>query len=117
MADIEASVSKDGATERITPVLNEKRQWYRTTLFNACVIGGVGFLAPGLWNAMNSLGTHLLLQNFQTVAFAFCSESVNLIRTRNRCWRSRVAILDQRRQCLGVRPNGLLLLIRRPNRE
>lgn len=34
----------------------EKRRWYRTTLFNAFVIGGVGFLAPGLWNAMNSLG-------------------------------------------------------------
>ncbi|CRG84211.1 putative membrane protein C6F6,04c [Talaromyces islandicus] len=34
----------------------EKKHWYRTTLFNAFVIGGVGFLAPGLWNAMNSLG-------------------------------------------------------------
>ncbi|PWY80816.1 MFS general substrate transporter [Aspergillus sclerotioniger CBS 115572] len=33
-----------------------KRIWYRTSLFNACVIGAVGFLAPGLWNAMNSLG-------------------------------------------------------------
>lgn len=34
----------------------QKRQWYRTTLFNAFVIGGVGFTALGLWNAMNSLG-------------------------------------------------------------
>ncbi|KXT06750.1 hypothetical protein AC579_10473 [Pseudocercospora musae] len=34
----------------------EKRIWYRTTLFNAFVIGGVGFMAPGLWNAMNALG-------------------------------------------------------------
>ncbi|KAJ5570606.1 DUF895 domain membrane protein [Penicillium hispanicum] len=33
-----------------------KRVWYRSTLYNACVIGCVGFLAPGLWNAMNSLG-------------------------------------------------------------
>lgn len=33
-----------------------KRTWYRTTLFNAFVIGAVGFLAPGLWNAMSSLG-------------------------------------------------------------
>lgn len=32
------------------------RTWYRTTLFNAFVIGGVGFMAPGLWNAMNALG-------------------------------------------------------------
>jgi hypothetical protein len=62
MADIEASVSKDGAEERVMPVLDEKRLWYRTTLFNACVIGGVGFLAPGLWNAMNSLGTLSLLR-------------------------------------------------------
>jgi hypothetical protein len=34
----------------------QKRSWYRTTLFNAFVIGGVGFLAPGLWNAMSNLG-------------------------------------------------------------
>ena len=33
-----------------------KRLWYRTTLFNAIVIGAVGFIAPGLWNAMNQLG-------------------------------------------------------------
>ncbi|RAL14580.1 MFS general substrate transporter [Aspergillus homomorphus CBS 101889] len=33
-----------------------RRTWYHTTLFNAFVIGGVGFLAPGLWNAMSSLG-------------------------------------------------------------
>ncbi|KAF2707661.1 DUF895 domain membrane protein [Pleomassaria siparia CBS 279.74] len=37
-------------------MIKTKRTWYRTTLFNAFVIGGVGFLAPGLWNAMNSLG-------------------------------------------------------------
>jgi hypothetical protein len=34
----------------------QRRTWYRTTLYNAFVIGSVGFLAPGLWNAMNSLG-------------------------------------------------------------
>ncbi|KAF2157740.1 MFS general substrate transporter [Myriangium duriaei CBS 260.36] len=33
-----------------------QRTWYRTTLFNAFVIGGVGFIAPGLWNALSSLG-------------------------------------------------------------
>ncbi|UNI22253.1 hypothetical protein JDV02_008158 [Purpureocillium takamizusanense] len=33
-----------------------KKTWYRSTLFNAFVIGIVGFLAPGLWNAMNALG-------------------------------------------------------------
>lgn len=34
----------------------ETRVWYRGTLYNAFVIGSVGFLAPGLWNAMSSLG-------------------------------------------------------------
>ncbi|KAK4493933.1 hypothetical protein PRZ48_015119 [Zasmidium cellare] len=43
----------DALSDSIRP---QKRQWYRTTLFNAFVIGGVGFTAPGLWNAMNSLG-------------------------------------------------------------
>ncbi|KAL6711736.1 hypothetical protein ACN47E_004670 [Coniothyrium glycines] len=41
-----------------TPSLEDTfvRKWYRTSLFNAFVIGGVGFMAPGLWNAMNDLG-------------------------------------------------------------
>lgn len=38
------------------PAFKQKRTWYHTTLFNAFVIGGVGFIAPGLWNAMNNLG-------------------------------------------------------------
>lgn len=38
------------------PARKEPRKWYRTTFFNAFVIGGVGFVAPGLWNAMNALG-------------------------------------------------------------
>ncbi|KAI1469149.1 MFS general substrate transporter [Daldinia caldariorum] len=37
-------------------VQKQKRTWYHTTLFNAFVIGSVGFIAPGLWNAMNNLG-------------------------------------------------------------
>ncbi|KAI1436345.1 hypothetical protein GGR50DRAFT_241967 [Xylaria sp. CBS 124048] len=40
-------------TEAPAPI---KRIWYRTTLFNAFVIGAVGFIAPGLWNALNALG-------------------------------------------------------------
>ncbi|KAJ5512768.1 hypothetical protein N7463_002320 [Penicillium fimorum] len=46
----QASISASSDTQL------EKRVWYRGTLFNACVIGGVGFTAPGLWNAMNALG-------------------------------------------------------------
>ncbi|KAI0876806.1 MFS general substrate transporter [Hypoxylon argillaceum] len=45
--------SQDGPSVEEAPV---KRLWYRTTLFNAFVIGAVGFIAPGLWNAMNALG-------------------------------------------------------------
>lgn len=87
MADVEANVSKDGSEERITPVSNEKRQWYRTTLFNACVIGGVGFLAPGLWNAMNSLGIFSLLTH-PICYISPCLRDAHLIRTYNRRRRS-----------------------------
>jgi|SRR5690242_5236574 len=48
-----------------TPSIDDsKRKWYRGTLFNAFVIGGVGFLAPGLWNAMNDLGAGGALDPF-----------------------------------------------------
>ncbi|TGJ80376.1 hypothetical protein E0Z10_g8395 [Xylaria hypoxylon] len=46
-------IPQDASSEEAVPV---KRLWYRTTLFNAFVIGAVGFIAPGLWNAMNQLG-------------------------------------------------------------
>ncbi|KAF4962570.1 hypothetical protein FSARC_9348 [Fusarium sarcochroum] len=48
---VEAEPPYDGPTDH-----PRQRIWYHTTLFNAFVIGGVGFLAPGLWNAMSSLG-------------------------------------------------------------
>jgi hypothetical protein len=48
----EGKVTPDPSEELIRP----KRMWYRTTMFNAHIIGIVGFTAPGLWNAMNSLG-------------------------------------------------------------
>ncbi|KAM3496959.1 hypothetical protein MY10362_009674, partial [Beauveria mimosiformis] len=48
-----ASPTPEASHDAPTPA---KRIWYRTTLFNAFVIGAVGFLAPGLWNAMNALG-------------------------------------------------------------
>ncbi|KAI2466910.1 hypothetical protein F4781DRAFT_433879 [Annulohypoxylon bovei var. microspora] len=38
-----------------TATSSQKRTWYHSTLFNAVVIGAVGF-APGLWNAMSNLG-------------------------------------------------------------
>ncbi|KAL1968636.1 hypothetical protein VTN77DRAFT_1462 [Rasamsonia byssochlamydoides] len=48
--------NKDNNNDQEQGAPLEKRIWYRTTLFNAFVIGGAGFLAPGLWNAMNALG-------------------------------------------------------------
>ncbi|KAL3419878.1 DUF895 domain membrane protein [Phlyctema vagabunda] len=45
-----------GTDSEVAGVQAERRAWYRSTLFNAFVIGGVGFMAPGLWNAMNSFG-------------------------------------------------------------
>lgn len=59
-----------------------KRTWYHTTLFNAFVIGGVGFLAPGLWNAMSSLGaggaeSPFLINAANALVFAL-SESVRV---------------------------------------
>lgn len=30
--------------------------WYRSTYYNALVLGFANFFAPGLWGAMNSLG-------------------------------------------------------------
>ncbi|KAI0687507.1 major facilitator superfamily domain-containing protein [Earliella scabrosa] len=46
------SLSADDELKSHSP----KRAWRHGTLFNAFVIGGVGFMAPGLWNAMNALG-------------------------------------------------------------
>ncbi|KAI8072301.1 major facilitator superfamily domain-containing protein [Gongronella butleri] len=36
--------------------IHRKPHWYRSVPFNSLVIGLVGFCAPGLWNAMSSLG-------------------------------------------------------------
>lgn len=33
-----------------------KYQWYRGVFFNATIVGISAFAAPGLWNAMNSVG-------------------------------------------------------------
>ncbi|KAJ4346396.1 uncharacterized protein N0V89_010325 [Didymosphaeria variabile] len=62
MAAIEAAVKRPSVEDESLPTSEAPsthavpRKWYRSSLFNAFVIGGVGFLAPGLWNAMNDLG-------------------------------------------------------------
>jgi hypothetical protein len=35
---------------------DEKYSWYRGVFFNATVVGIAAFAAPGLWNAMQSVG-------------------------------------------------------------
>lgn len=35
---------------------NRSVKWYRSTFYNALVLGLCNFLAPGIWGAMNSLG-------------------------------------------------------------
>jgi hypothetical protein len=35
---------------------DEKYSWFRGVFFQATVVGVAAFTAPGLWNAMNSVG-------------------------------------------------------------
>ncbi|KAL3428728.1 MFS general substrate transporter [Aspergillus tetrazonus] len=56
MGEPSASSTTEAQPENVHAENTLQRTWYRTTLFNAFVIGAVGFLAPGLWNAMSSLG-------------------------------------------------------------
>ncbi|KAG9668569.1 MFS general substrate transporter, partial [Aureobasidium melanogenum] len=45
------SPSDDGASKAV-----RKPTWYRSTFWNAFILGICNFLAPGIWGAMNSLG-------------------------------------------------------------
>ncbi|TIA31133.1 MFS general substrate transporter [Aureobasidium pullulans] len=45
------SPSDDGSLKAI-----RKPKWYRSTFWNAFILGICNFLAPGIWGAMNSLG-------------------------------------------------------------
>ncbi|CAI6332667.1 unnamed protein product [Periconia digitata] len=56
--DLSLPTSDQSSTEHVP------RKWYHSSLFNAFVIGGVGFMAPGLWNAMNDLGAGGALDPF-----------------------------------------------------
>ncbi|KAH9836790.1 DUF895 domain membrane protein [Rhodofomes roseus] len=37
-------------------VVRQKTKWYRSTIYNAVILGVCNLLAPGLWTAVNSLG-------------------------------------------------------------
>ncbi|KAF3394154.1 hypothetical protein F1880_004852 [Penicillium rolfsii] len=44
-------VNSDSLTSQVHQV-----KWYRSTFYNALILGLCNFLAPGIWGAMNSLG-------------------------------------------------------------
>ncbi|KAJ5554917.1 Major facilitator superfamily domain general substrate transporter [Penicillium sp. DV-2018c] len=48
------AVTSPAPSDSIGPVHRVK--WYRSTFYNALVLGICNFLAPGIWGAMNSLG-------------------------------------------------------------
>lgn len=53
--------SSKAAEPSATDVENERAQdpkyhWFRGVFFQATVVGIAAFTAPGLWNAMNSVG-------------------------------------------------------------
>lgn len=45
--------SDSGSDDTVTQA---RPKWYRSTFYNATILGICNFLAPGLWGAMNSLG-------------------------------------------------------------
>lgn len=59
MADFtkQLSIVDDGATSSPpSEPNNEKYHWYRGVFFQATIVGLCAFAAPGLWNAMSSVG-------------------------------------------------------------
>lgn len=49
-----AAAASDVSTDEWLP--GEKYSWFRGVFFQATVVGIAAFTAPGLWNAMNSVG-------------------------------------------------------------
>lgn len=52
----ETVVSTDAQDSHGEPTLPAKRAWHRTVFFQATIVGLCAFLAPGLYNAMQSTG-------------------------------------------------------------
>ncbi|KAI5364043.1 Putative Ion channel regulatory protein, UNC-93 [Septoria linicola] len=46
----------EAPSEQSQHVTKLKVKWYRSTLYNAIILGICNFCAPGIWGAMNSLG-------------------------------------------------------------
>ncbi|KAJ5112550.1 hypothetical protein N7532_000595 [Penicillium argentinense] len=61
MSDSEKSVPRKDEEKNShivnTPTVEKRKvEWYRSTFYNALILGMCNFLAPGIWGAMNSLG-------------------------------------------------------------
>lgn len=59
MSEITSDPKADPAyedEEKPSRTATRKVKWYRSTLYNALILGVCNFLAPGIWGAMNSLG-------------------------------------------------------------
>ncbi|KIN01154.1 hypothetical protein OIDMADRAFT_54290 [Oidiodendron maius Zn] len=56
--NVDKSATVLSADVEIHPTVKEipKPKWYRSTFYNALILGICNFLAPGIWGAMNSLG-------------------------------------------------------------
>ena len=51
-SDIEGSQTSRAAS----PTKRVQVKWYRSTYYNAVILGLANFCAPGIWGAMNALG-------------------------------------------------------------
>jgi MFS family permease len=48
--------NSDSSTQDVSPLSLTKPHWFRSILFQATVVGLLAFAAPGLWNALQSVG-------------------------------------------------------------
>ena len=99
-----SSTNSDVAESHEEHTTTEPKRWYRTSMFNAVVIGMVGFLSPGLWNSMNSLGAGGEVNMPSDIPFSLI--------VMPRCPET---IFGQRSQRFGIWSDGLLLSLRRAN--
>ncbi|KAL4913330.1 hypothetical protein BDW62DRAFT_205657 [Aspergillus aurantiobrunneus] len=55
-AEKDPSTDEEVANDLTSPATKHPVKWYRSTFYNALILGLCNFLAPGIWGAMNSLG-------------------------------------------------------------
>lgn len=92
MTEVASNPKGDSAyedKEKTASTARLKVKWYRSTLYNALILGVCNFLAPGIWGAMNSLGaggeeTPYLINGANALTFCLmvvsCSSSSVIVR-------------------------------------